>query len=239
METSQYYVRKISPRQQWRNERSRIVFIAFVCPEHDIACKKYNNAWLTVNDDVGSLTKRFPNDCHSSLVNRLLVTTKTAIHGKPSIILYIIVFVLWTSYQIVKLRVAHALGMISFEVGGGETFPAFAVHATSNFTCLVKGPLRSHLCLTATGAFHIVGRFIIYKDTVVAQKRCMHVQSNGRFYMLFRWRYVTATLYLHWWYLSCCSLCIPTDAVTVIKSRMDRIIDMESAWDIYFLCVFS
>ena len=76
--TSQCWVRKCHPWQQWRNELSMIIFSGFVCSWHKIACKKWNNTFVTVNNDFLSLVRRFGNDFHSwlrhswkSLSNRL------------------------------------------------------------------------------------------------------------------------------------------------------------------------
>ena len=96
--TSQCSVRKGRPWQQWRNERSMIVLSGFVCSWHKIACKKWNNTFVTVNNDFLSLMRRFGNDFHSwlrhswkSLPNRFTRDKKIVIHGNSCIILYLFV----------------------------------------------------------------------------------------------------------------------------------------------------
>ena len=49
--TSQCYVIKDRPWRQWRNERLMIVFSGIVCSGHKIACKKWKNIFVTVNND--------------------------------------------------------------------------------------------------------------------------------------------------------------------------------------------
>ena len=67
------------------------------CSGHQIACKKQNNTFVTVNNDFWVLVMRFAHDFHSwlrhswkLLANRLTRDPKIVIHGNSCIILYII-----------------------------------------------------------------------------------------------------------------------------------------------------
>ena len=67
-----------------------------VCSVHKIACKKHNNTFITLNNDLGPFMMRFTNDFHSwlrhswkSIANRLTCDPKIVIHGNSCIILYI------------------------------------------------------------------------------------------------------------------------------------------------------
>ena len=82
--------------------RSMIVLSGFACSWHKIACKKWNNTFVTVNNNFLSLVRRFGNDFHSwwfSLVTSSLVKIiaesphswqKIVIHGNSCIILYVL-----------------------------------------------------------------------------------------------------------------------------------------------------
>ena len=90
--TSQCLVRKDRPWRQWRNGWSMIVCSGTVCSRYEIAWKKWNNTFVTVNKDFWSLVRCFANDFHSwkSLANHPTRDQKIVIHGNSCIILYIL-----------------------------------------------------------------------------------------------------------------------------------------------------
>ena len=49
--TSKCWDRKDRPWRQWRNELSIIVFSGIVCSGHKMACKKYDDTFVTMNND--------------------------------------------------------------------------------------------------------------------------------------------------------------------------------------------
>ena len=79
--------------RQWRNQRSTIVFCGMVCSWPNIACKKWNNTFVTVNNDFLSLVMRFANDFHSWLRHVIGKSPhswpKFVIHGNSCTILYV------------------------------------------------------------------------------------------------------------------------------------------------------
>ena len=84
------------PWQQWWNERSMIVLSGYVCSSHKIACKKWNNTFVTGNNDF-FVTREAIRQWFSlmtlSLVKIIAESPhswqKIVIHGNSCIILYI------------------------------------------------------------------------------------------------------------------------------------------------------
>ena len=88
-------VTMLSHKIQWRNQLSITDFRGIVCWEHEMICKKWNNIFVTVNNDFcvprdATCQCFFPRLHHSwkPLADRLTRDPKIVIHGNLCIILY-------------------------------------------------------------------------------------------------------------------------------------------------------
>ena len=68
--------------RQWRNERSTIVFSEAVCSGHTIACKKEDNTFVTVNNDI-LVTREVICQWFSFVISSLVKIIAKSTHSWP------------------------------------------------------------------------------------------------------------------------------------------------------------